>query len=87
LFKTCTNLAKFNPPRNYDNWLTGAAGAAFMISGALGGGIQGAIAQRTGRLVEVSKTFLNVGVLFIIATLCFLRKYESEAAIIIFSIL
>ena len=80
-----TQMQQLLCSRNYDNWLTGAVAASFMLSGVIGGGIQSFIAGKIGHIASVGKIFYNIGVPFVVATLYYLRQYEAEIPILILS--
>ena len=80
-----TQMQQLLCSRNYDNWLTSAVSASFMLSGVIGGGIQSFIAGKTGHIASVGKIFYNIGVFFILATLYNLGQYEAEIPILILS--
>ena len=80
-----TQMQQFLCSRNYENWLTGAVTASFMVSGFVGGLIQAFIAGKTGHVASVSKLSLNFGIFFMLATLFCMRQYELEVEIIVLS--
>ena len=80
-----TQMQQLLCSRNYDNWLTSAVSASFMLSGVIGGGIQSFIAGKTGHIASVGKIFYNIGIFFVLPTLYCLRQYEAEVPILILS--
>lgn len=82
-----TQMQQLLCSRNYDNWLTSAVTACFMLSGVIGGGIQAFIAGKTGHIASVGKIFYNSGILLIVGTLYYLRQYDAEIPILILAAL
>ena len=68
--------------RNYESWMTSAVSVAFLLPGFVGGGVQSVVAGRTGHFASVGKIGYNVGLLFLLGFLSYLREYDSEVAII-----